>query len=170
MRKEDIQIDVGYFKLYIDQTEDKELMDMLPNGGLQSYVDHYDDLESLGDYVYAPGKWTIRQLIEHLIDTERIFQARALRIARGDKTPLPGYDQDLFVENSHSSDISLKKLINDYKNLRKSTVDLFANFNENDLTQVGMSSGNQITPLAIGFILVGHPIHHFKVIQERYMR
>ena len=168
MKKEDILTVPEYYKKYIELAPDLELIKALPEGGIKLYTDHMDQLTRVGIKTYAKGKWTINQIIEHLMDTERIFQARALRIARKDQTPLPGYDENAYAKAARSNEIPLGKLLMQYIALRGSTLAMFSNFNAEEMQRTGVADGKEISVLAIGFILIGHPIHHFNVIQERY--
>lgn len=168
MTKNDIKVVPEYYKKYIALAGDGELMNELMQGGLELYVSAAEKLESLGQKVYAEGKWTVQEMLEHLMDTERLFQARALRFARQDKTELPGYDENLYATNARSNEIPLRKLLSDFRLVRSATIALFSNFNKEELMRTGTANGQEISVLAIGFILVGHPIHHFKVLEERY--
>ena len=149
-------------------SDDEQFMNELMQGGLELYVNAAEKLDSLGQKVYAEGKWTVQEMIEHLMDTERLFQARALRFARADKTELPGYDENIYASNARSNEIPLRKLLSDYRLLRSSSIAMFSNFNDEELMRTGVANGQEISVLAIGFVLVGHPIHHFKVLEERY--
>ena len=107
-------------------------------------------------------------MLEHLIDTERIFQSRALRIARMDKTELPGFNENEYVESARSNQIALDKLLTDYNSVRQASISLFSNFSDEELKRTGIANGQTISVLAIGFIIIGHPTHHFKILEERY--
>jgi hypothetical protein len=168
MIKSEIKVVPEYYSKYIALAGEGDLMNELMQGGLELFVSAADKLEALGSKTYAEGKWTVKQIIEHLMDTERLFQARALRFAREDKTEIPGYDQDFYASHARSNDITLRKLLSDYRLLRSSSIAMFSNFNDEELMRTGVASGQEISVLAIGFILVGHPIHHFRVLQERY--
>ena len=168
MKRSDIQTVPEFYKKYINLVEDIDLMDALKGGGIDLYEAHFDQIKALGEEVYAPGKWTMNQMIEHLMDTERIFLNRALRFARNDKTELPGYEENFYADNARSNDIPIEKLLTQYKNLRQVTIDTFSNFNDEELMRTGKANGAEISVLALGFIQVGHPIHHFNVIKERY--
>jgi hypothetical protein len=166
--KDQIKTVPEYYGTYIDLAPNNDLLVALPNGGIHLYEENLEMLKKLGFHVYAENKWTTHQIIEHLIDTERIFQTRALRIARNDKTPMPGYDENAYVDSSRSNEIPLEKLMADYRSQRAATLAMFQNFNKEELMRTGIANGEEISVLAIGFILIGHPIHHFNVIQERY--
>jgi DinB superfamily len=127
-----------------------------------------EKLLKIGDKVYAPDKWTIKQIVQHCIDTERIMSFRALSFARGEKNEIFGFDENAYADNADVSLTTLEDLISEYSLLRKSTVDLFKNLKEKDLQKKGTASKIDISPLALGFVIVGHPMHHFNVIEERY--
>lgn len=117
---------------------------------------------------YAPEKWSILEMVQHIIDTERIFQYRALAIARNEKTALPGYDHDDYVKFS-LNDREPESLIEEFEAVRRSGVLLFKSFSEEMLFRLGSMNGLPATPGAIGFILPGHCLHHKKIITERYL-
>jgi uncharacterized damage-inducible protein DinB len=121
------------------------------------------------DYAYAPGKWTIKQLFQHLIDTERIFAYRALRISRKDTTPLPGFDENHYAENAPVAERSLAELKEEYLLVRKTTDILLASFQEDQLSFVGNASGHPCTLNALCFIIFGHNLHHINILRERYL-
>jgi uncharacterized damage-inducible protein DinB len=121
------------------------------------------------DFRYAEGKWTIKEIIQHVIDTERIFSYRALRISRNDKTPLPGFDENEFVINTDANDRHLQTLLTEFSLVRQSTIALFKSFSPAQLERLGVASNNDISVRAIGFILIGHQKHHQKIFIERYL-
>ncbi|HTG64802.1 MAG TPA: DinB family protein [Flavobacterium sp.] len=121
------------------------------------------------DYRYAEGKWTIKEIIQHIIDTERVFAYRALRISRNDKTPLPGFDENTFALNTNANDRHLQSLLTELSIVRQSTLALFKSFSEEQLRRIGIASNNELSVRAIGFIIIGHQKHHQKVFKERYL-
>ncbi len=121
------------------------------------------------NYKYADNKWTIKELMQHLIDSERVFCYRALCFSRGDKTDLPGFDQDLFVENSIAQQRDFNELLEEMSVLRKGTIQLFKSFTDEDLLKIGTGSGNKISVRALGMVIGGHQKHHLEVIKERYL-
>ncbi|MFV5693153.1 DinB family protein [Flavobacterium sp. LT1R49] len=121
------------------------------------------------DYRYAEGKWTIKDIIQHIIDTERIFGYRALRISRNDKTPLHGFEENDYVDNTNANDRNIQNLLTELSAVRHSNLFLFKSFSEEQLKRIGTASNNEISVRAIGFILIGHQKHHQKVFQERYL-
>jgi hypothetical protein len=125
--------------------------------------------EEVGDHRYAEGKWSIKELLVHLTDTERIFANRALRSARGDKTPLPGFEQDDYVPTSAADGRSLDSIMEERNAVRLSTILLFKSFHHNVLGHIGQADGKPMSVRAIGYILAGHDLHHLQVINERYL-
>lgn len=122
------------------------------------------------DYRYAEGKWTIKEVLQHIIDAERIFTYRALRFARQDHTPLPGFDENNFADNSKAQQRDWHKLVEEFKAVRKSSEYLFNSFDEEQLESSGLANNSPTYVLGIGFLLIGHSLHHQKVLQERYLK
>jgi hypothetical protein len=121
-------------------------------------------------YKYAEEKWTVKEMLQHIIDTERIFAYRALSIARKDKTPLPGFDENAYaIAAANTNHRSWDSLIDEFKAVRKSTDLLLQSFNEEQLQQNGTTNERPNTVNAIGFIIFGHIIHHKKILEERYL-
>lgn len=125
--------------------------------------------EEKANYAYAEGKWTIKQLLQHCIDTERIFQYRALCIARGEKQNLPGFDENEYATAADVSGRSLNSLVEEFKTVRQSTLHLFKHLNKEQLNTEGQANGMKISPIAYGFLCAGHLRHHLNVLRERYL-
>jgi uncharacterized damage-inducible protein DinB len=121
------------------------------------------------DYRYADGKWTIKDIIQHLMDAERIFAYRALRFSRNDKTALPGFEENDYVDQTNANTRSIQSLLTEFSALRHSTLLLFKSFSEEQLKRIGTASNNQISVRALGVVTIGHQKHHQKVFQERYL-
>lgn len=121
------------------------------------------------DYRYAEGKWTIKDILQHLIDTERIFAYRALRFARCDKTQLPGYDENAFAAATNANKRSIQDLLTEFTLVRHSTIALFKSFTQENLMNTGIASGYTVSVRALGFVIIGHQNHHLKVFKERYL-
>lgn len=121
------------------------------------------------NYRYAKGKWTIKELLQHLIDAERVFAYRGLCFARKDKTPLPGFEENDYADNAKAGKRDWRIMIEELKAVRRSTELLFGSFDKDQLSFVGTANNNPVSVLAIGFILVGHVTHHINVIKERYL-
>jgi uncharacterized damage-inducible protein DinB len=120
------------------------------------------------NFAYAPDKWTIRQMLQHVIDTERIFSYRALSIARGETTPMMGFDENAYAQKATAGQRNWKEMIGEWKIVRQSTNMLFASFTEEDLKQKGTASNLPLSVNASGFIIFGHALHHLHVLKERY--
>ncbi len=121
------------------------------------------------DYRYAEGKWTIKDILQHLIDAERIFAYRALRFARNDQTDLPGFEENDYVDEARANDRSIMQLLTELSALRHSTVLLYKTFSEQELLRTGTASNNVMSVRALGFIIIGHQNHHQRVFEERYL-
>lgn len=121
------------------------------------------------NFSYAQGKWTIAEVLIHLMDTERIFQYRALRFARNDKTELQGFDQDSYVPESQAPNRNRNDILEEFIAIRKSSIALFASLNDEMLLRSGLASGAKMSVRALGFVICGHQIHHFNILQERYL-
>jgi uncharacterized damage-inducible protein DinB len=117
---------------------------------------------------YEPGKWSVREVVGHMADTERIMAYRALRIARGDETPLPGFDQDVFMASSGFDARTLQDLADEFAAVRRSTVALVASLDDAALARRGTASGNPVTVRALVGIIAGHELHHLAILKERY--
>lgn len=120
-------------------------------------------------YKYAEGKWTIKELLQHLIDAERVFTYRALAFARNDKNILPSFDENEYAGNSNANARVWQHLINEFNLVRQSTEYLFNSFSEEALQQIGKASNYTISVSSLGFVIAGHLNHHLKIIKERYL-
>jgi DinB superfamily len=125
--------------------------------------------EQRAGFSYAPGKWSIKEVVGHLIDGERVFAYRALRIGRNDKTPLPGFEQDDYVASANFNERTLSSLLEEFTAVRQATVQLFKNFAEKEWQRRGTANGQEITPLSLGYIVAGHELHHMDVLRTRYL-
>ncbi len=121
------------------------------------------------DYCYAEGKWTIKDILLHLIDAERIFAYRALRFARKDKTPLASFDENIYVDVAYANKRSIQDLLTELAVVRQATLSLFKSFSEEDLMQIGTASNHPMSVRALGFVIIGHQNHHQRVFEERYL-
>jgi uncharacterized damage-inducible protein DinB len=125
--------------------------------------------EEKGTYAYAPGKWSIKQLLGHLIDSERVFAYRALRIGRNDKTPLPGYEQDDYVAFGNFNARSLSSLLEEFTAVRNASVHLFTHFTDDQWLRRGTANNNEVTARALAYIIAGHELHHVGILRTRYL-
>ena len=154
---------------YIKAIENVELLEELEIS-LHDFIKFVQNipLEKF-DYRYAEGKWTIKDIIQHIIDAERIFSYRALRISRNDKTPLPGFEENEFVKNTNANNRNIQELLTEFSAVRHSNLFLFKSFSQEQLTRMGVVSDNEVSVRALGFLIIGHQKHHQKVFQERYL-
>jgi hypothetical protein len=125
--------------------------------------------ESDGDIRYAPGKWSVKEVLGHICDAERIFSCRAMRFARNDSTPLPGFNENNYVANGPFAKHPLPDLIEDFIAVRRATVSLFRNFDEQAWTRRGVANNNEVTVRAIAYIIAGHELHHRRILEEKYL-
>ena len=126
------------------------------------------DDQVAGTFAYAPGKWTIKQVLGHIIDTERIFGYRALRISRNDSTPLPGFEQDDYVSFAGSNERSLANLLDELRAVRGATMALFRNIPQNAWLRKGSANNSTVTVRGIAFQAAGHEAHHLTILREKY--
>ena len=158
-----------YYQTYIDKANALAIPEGL-SANSKSVVAFFESIpKDKLEYRYAEGKWTIKELLHHIIDTERIFAYRALRVARKDKTPLPGFDENEYVLPAKSNDRSIESLLSEYKAVRQATLALFETFTNEMLIEIGTASNSPISARAIGFIITGHENHHCDVVKERYL-
>lgn len=121
------------------------------------------------DYRYAEGKWTIKDIIQHLIDSERVFAYRALRFSRNDKTALPGFEENDYVDNTDANERSIQELLTELSAVRHSSLLFYKSLSEEQLKRIGTASTHQLSVRALGYVIIGHQKHHQNVFQERYL-
>ena len=157
-----------YYQPYIDIIKGEDIFRILIEQNLESQNILNSFSESKGNYTYAKWKWTVKEVVGHLMDVERIFAYRALAIARGENKPLPGMDQDIYVKNGNFNKRKLFDLNYEYRLLRESNILLFGGFDKSVLQNRGMASGYEVTVLALMYMTVGHEKHHLNILSERY--
>lgn len=158
-----------YFSRYIDLVETDDVRNAFAEQQLQLSTIFNAIPDSKADFAYADGKWTVKQLVQHLIDCERIFAYRSLWVARNAPDPLPGFDENAFAEMADVSNRTLQDLKNEFIAVRTSTNALFNSFTNEDLQRRGISNTKEITVNALGFIIIGHLTHHYNILKERYL-
>jgi len=158
-----------YFKNYVKQIEETDVLQALRLSGFRTQVLIHSITADKIDYRYAEGKWTIREVLCHILDAERIFTYRALRFARNDKANLHSFDENSYAPEANAGGRSLKKIADEFTHLRASTVDMFEGFTEEMLHRRGTANNNEISVLALGFVIAGHEAHHRKILVERYL-
>jgi hypothetical protein len=157
-----------FYKGYVDTVSDDVLAE------LEQQSDSFPALlrdvpQEKASFAYAEGKWTIKELAGHVIDTERIMAYRALRIARNDATPLPGFDENDYVSNAHFADRSLESLADEFAALRKANIYLIRSLNEAEIARSGISNEKPISVRALIYIMAGHVNHHSAILKQRYL-
>lgn len=157
-----------YFERYMNKCDDVDILTAIEISIKEVEQIPVDKWNSIGLKTYAPGKWTINDILQHLIDTERIFIYRALSIARGEKQPLPPFSENDYVTEANASVRDLETLISELLNLHRSLLDMYRSFTPDILLRKGNSFAGEYTVADIGFILPGHQRWHFDVINERY--
>ena len=158
-----------HFKHYVKQVEESDLLQALRISGHRTLELVHSIKEEKKDFRYADGKWTIRELLCHMIDAERIFAYRALRFSRNDKTPLPGWEENDYAPMANASNRSLNQIANEMRHLRISTLDLFEGFTEEMILKKGIANNNEVSVMAMGFVIAGHETHHRRILTERYL-
>ena len=158
-----------FYHTYVMALGNVDLLDELRNGKQVLFSLLEEIPEEKLTYAYAEGKWTLAEALVHMLDTERIFQYRALCIARNDKSEFPGFDQEAYVPVSNANNRSKKDLIDEYVAVRDSSITLFASLDEEALKRVGVASGSKMSVRALGFITSGHQAHHVHILRERYL-
>jgi hypothetical protein len=137
----------------------------------QEFISFLNDIkEHLWDFKYAPDKWSIKEVAQHIIDAERVFCYRALTFSRKDSGPLPGFDENKFTAHSNAGKRTKKDLMEELEAVQKASIYLFNSFDEEQLNNEGVANGNPIQVKAIGFIIVGHTLHHQNILRDRYLQ
>lgn len=158
-----------YYFTYINQVEGDDIAVVLARQVEECATLFSGITEEKSLHRYAPDKWSIRELLNHIIDTERAFGFRALWFARGFNTPLPGYDQDIAAAGAQADRIAWAEQVEEFRRVRLSTISLFANLPEQAWTRSGIASDNPFTVRALAFIIAGHVAHHTRILRERYL-
>ncbi|HCY74552.1 MAG: DinB family protein [Ignavibacterium sp.] len=158
-----------YYQKYIDLVQGDDIFRILVEQNMESQNILNSFSESKGAYRYAEGKWTVKEVIGHMMDIERIFAYRALCIARGEKQPLPGMDQNIYAAKGNFNKRQLFDLNYEFRLLRESNILLFGGFDKSVLQNRGNASGYDVTVLALMFMTAGHEKHHLNILTERYM-
>ena len=159
-----------YYDRYISLVQDNDILHAFDEQRRQTVLLLSGRTEADGDLRYSPDKWSLKELLGHLNDTERIMSYRALRFARNDATPIEGYEQDDYVRNARFARCSLADLIEDYIAVRRATLSLFRNLDEAAWTRRGVANKNEISVRALAYTIAGHELHHRRMMQEKYLK
>ena len=159
-----------YYATYVDRVPvDRPLVDVLGEAPAALEALFSDLPPERETFAYAPGKWTCREVLGHVIDTERLFSYRALHIARADQAELPGMDQDEWAAASNAAARPVAELLTEFRGLRAANTAFFASLDEGALSRRGIASGTEVTVRAIIYIVAGHELHHRDVLRRRYL-
>lgn len=171
MPRPDIEKVPQYYKGYVEVIqEDAELLPLL----IESRDEFVALIEGIPEeketFSYAPEKWTVKELIAHICDAERVFSYRALRFGRGDMTDLPGFEQDDYVTSSRANARPLADMRTEFINIRNATIDLFNGFGEKEFQRFGSANGLRVDVNSLGYIMIGHQYHHMSILQTKYLK
>ncbi|HRG09155.1 MAG TPA: DinB family protein [Cyclobacteriaceae bacterium] len=158
-----------FYKNYVKQVEESDLLQALRISGHRALELVHTIQDPKKDFQYATGKWTIREVLCHMIDAERIFAYRALRFARNDKTALAGWDENDYAPQANAAGRSLQKIAAEMAHLRSATIDMFEGFTPEMLVRKGIANNNELSVVALGFIIAGHETHHCGILKDRYL-
>jgi hypothetical protein len=157
-----------YYGRYIDLVPEIDIIGALEKQGVETQKVLSTIDETRGKFRYAPDKWSIKQLVGHLEDTERVFTYRALTFARGARTPLPGFDEGEFMANSPFESSTMRQRADGLASVRVATIGLFRGFDDEAWDRGGVASDNKVSVRALAYMTLGHERHHLNVLRERY--
>jgi uncharacterized damage-inducible protein DinB len=158
----------GHYAIYIEKVPGSDVLSVLESQRLQMLQLFAGRSERDGSFRYAPGKWTVKEVLGHIVDTERIFTYRALRFARADQTPLPGFEQEDYVRSGAFGARTLADLAEEFGAVRSASIGLFRSFKEDVWVRRGKADGKEVSVRALAFITAGHQVHHRIILEERY--
>ncbi len=159
----------AFYENYIKSNNSDDLQEALLNSRRKLLKLAKKISEKQSHFSYAEGKWTLKEVLLHLIDAERVFVYRAMTFARKDTTSLPGFDENTWAANSKAGQRKWKDLVAEFKAVRKSTILFFESLDADQLSTIGMANGNEMNVVGLGFVTAGHVMHHCKIIKERYI-
>jgi uncharacterized damage-inducible protein DinB len=157
-----------YYERYISLVPGNDILATLDAQRRQTLLLLSGRDEEEGEVRYAAGKWSAKEVLGHMCDTERIFAYRALRISRGDRTPLASFEQDDYVRNGPFTARPLAELIEDYIAVRRATLTLFRNLDDQAWIRRGIASNNEVSVRALAYMIAGHELHHRRILEEKY--
>ena len=158
----------AYYERYVSQVANEDIMAALENQPGELKTLFANVAEERGTFAYEEGKWTLKEVLSHLIDGERIFGYRVLRISRGDETPIEGFEQDGYIENSNANNRCFSELLDEFELQRRSNLLLIKNLSEDATRRVGNASGLPISARGLVYIMAGHVRHHQAILKEKY--
>ena len=157
-----------YAEQYILLVTGEDILDSLNTQLKQTATLFSGRSERDGNFRYAPDKWSVKEVLGHVADAERIFAYRALRFARGDQTPLAGFEQDDYIRGARFKERNLADIVQEYANVRQASLALFRSLDEEAWLRYGVANDNPVTVLALAYLIAGHELHHRKILEERY--
>ncbi|PLS03129.1 DinB family protein [Neobacillus cucumis] len=158
-----------YYVPYVNLVPEGDLLEILKEQ-LEKTTELFESLsEENALHRYDPGKWSIKEVLGHMTDTERIMSYRLLRVGRGDQTPLAGFNENDYIAESNFDELSNKQLLEDFTAVRKATSTLINNMPKQAWEKIGIANNSETTTRALAYIIAGHAIHHLKIINERYL-
>ncbi|HEX2786968.1 MAG TPA: DinB family protein [Ignavibacteria bacterium] len=160
----------SFYKPYIDEVPDGDIIVILTEQGKEARKFYQSIPEAIGAHAYQPGKWTIKEVLGHMCDAERVMAYRAMSIARNEKTPLPGFDENEYMNHSNFNRRTIQDISDEMLYIRASNIALFGTFDEEILNRTGNANGNNVSVRGLLYIISGHELHHIKVLRERYLR
>jgi hypothetical protein len=169
MNKSNLTIPIKYYTTYIDKIPDIPILDAIERFGPNMFDQYIPQMIEKADYAYAEGKWTIKQKLQHIIDTERVFAHRAFVLSRHDDAILASFDQDPYVVFANVSHKTIEELMYEWQIARISTRLIFKSLSDDDLLFLGNVAGQRLNALAMGFALCGHAQHHLEILTDKYL-
>lgn len=169
MIRPDIEKVPAFYLTYVEYVQDLDLLDALRHAAKVTQQTVPYIAEERGEYRYAEGKWSVKEVLNHMMDAERVFAYRALRFARNDQTPLQPFDENSYAPEANAHARNIQQLNREMKRLRETTIDLFMSFSPEILEREGTASGKTLSVKNLGYIIAGHDLHHLKILRERYL-
>jgi DinB superfamily len=169
MTKPDFSTLPEFYKRYVQHVKDYDLLEAMKISSKETLSLVRSLPEEKGEYRYAAGKWSIKEVLCHMIDTERILAYRALRFARNDKTNLPGFEENDYAPEANAKNRNVRQIADEMERLRITTIDLFVNFTPEMLNRNGLANNLELSVLNLGYIIPGHESHHRSILKERYL-
>jgi len=158
-----------FHKRYVQHVKDYDVLEAMKISSKETLGLVRSISEEMGEHRYAAGKWSIKELLCHMMDTERILAYRALRFARNDKTNLPGFEENDYAPQANANNRNIKQIADEMERLRQTTLDLFVNFTAEMLARKGLANNLELSVLNLGYIISGHESHHRAILKERYL-
>lgn len=159
-----------FYKGYVEKVKDFDVLEALDYSSDVTLKFIRSIPEEKGEYRYAEGKWSIKELLAHMIDVERILGYRALRFARNDKTELAGFEENDYAPEANAHARTIKQLADELERIRLTSIDLYRSFTDTMLKREGVANKNKLSVLNLGYIIAGHALHHLGILKERYLK